>query len=69
MKLTIEQVDHVKDRVAEACREVALLWFVFALLDRLVVGTLTFPWAFTNGGFAIATWFAGLYIEIARKAR
>jgi hypothetical protein len=67
MKLTIDQRTHMQERFAEAARELGILWLVFSLLDRLVAGTFTFPWAFMNGGAAIVTWAFGLYIEVAMR--
>jgi len=66
MRVTREERRHVRERLAEAFREVGVLWLTFALLDRLVSGTLTFPWVFVNGTWAIATWSLGLYIELRR---
>jgi len=68
MKFTDAQFRHAEERFSEACREVALLWLTFSLLDRLVAGTITFPWILGNGGVAIAAWVLGLYIELRRKA-
>jgi len=69
MSLSNEQRIHMKERFAEAARELGVLWFTFALLDRLVVGTLTFPWVVSNGGAAFAVWLLGLYIEVAMRDR
>jgi len=70
MKWTKEEWLHVTDRLAEALREVGLLWITFALLDRLVSGTLTFPWVIENAAVAIAMWIFGLHIEIGvRRSR
>jgi len=66
MRLTREERLHVQERLAEAFREVGVLWLTFALLDRLVSGTLTFPWVFVHGTLAIAAWSLGLYIELRR---
>jgi len=67
MRLTEVELKQVEERVGEALREIALLWFTFSLLDRFVVGTLTFHWAIGNGGGAIAAWAVGLYIETRRS--
>jgi len=64
MKLTISQRAHMKERFAEAARELGILWLTFSLLDRLVAGTFTFPWATLNALAAIAFWTCGLYIEL-----
>ena len=67
MKLTTARKDHLTDRIAEAAREFAILWVTFSLLDRLVSGTLTYPWAMTNTGIAIAVWCFGVYIEMEKR--
>jgi hypothetical protein len=66
LTLTDAQKAHFIERFAEAMREVGILWLTFALLDRLVSGTLTFPWAIGNALGAIAAWAGGLYIELWR---
>jgi hypothetical protein len=63
MKLNKEQSGRLMERVAEAARELGILWLVFSLLDRLVAGTFTLPWAMVNGLVALAAWSFGLYIE------
>ena len=67
MNLTTARKDHLTDRIAEAAREFAILWVTFSLLDRLVSGTLTYPWAMTNTGIAIAVWCFGVYIEMEKR--
>ena len=67
MKLTAARKEHLTDRVAEAARELAILWVTFSLLDRLVSGTLTYPWVITNTGIAIAVWCIGVYIELEKR--
>jgi hypothetical protein len=57
------------DRVAEAAREAALLWFVFSALDALVSGTLTAAWAVANTSGALGVWLFGIYVEIRTKER
>jgi hypothetical protein len=45
-------------------REFALLWLVFAVLDVLVAGKLTWSWALGNLGFTSLVWYLGAYIEM-----
>jgi hypothetical protein len=63
MWLTKKQVRLGRERAAEAARECGILWLVFSLLDKIVDGTITFPWFFANVCFSVAMWFAGMYIE------
>jgi hypothetical protein len=67
MALSNEQRIHMKERFAEAARELGILWLIFAPLDRLVAGTFTFTWGLINGISAIAVWLFGLYIEIQMR--
>ena len=52
---------------AEAIRECAILWLVFAVLERAVSGTLTFPWAMSNFLGSVVFWVIGMYIEVKRQ--
>lgn len=52
------------ERVGEAARECGILWLVFSLLDKIVDGTITFPWIAVNACISVALWFSGMYIEI-----
>ncbi|HEY0160293.1 MAG TPA: hypothetical protein VGF28_23610 [Thermoanaerobaculia bacterium] len=51
-------------RGCDSLREIAVLWFVFAMLDKLVEDELTFGWAAVNSSVAIALWVTGTYIEV-----
>jgi hypothetical protein len=52
------------ERAAEAIRECGILWLVFSILDKIIDGTITFPWLLTNFGISIVLWSYGMYIEI-----
>lgn len=54
------------ERTTEFGREIMLLWTVFAVLDRVVAGTLTFAWAMVNLGIGIAGWTLAVYLELRR---
>jgi hypothetical protein len=66
-KLTDESQHLLMERVAEAAREAALLWFVFSALDALISGRLTAVWAVTNTFGAVGVWLFGIYVEIRTK--
>ena len=68
-KLSDERQHLIMDRMAEAAREAALLWFVFSALDALISGRLTAVWALTNTFGALGVWLFGIYIEIRTKER
>jgi hypothetical protein len=57
----------VVDRLGEAARETAILWFVFSALDALISHGLTFGWFSSNTSGAIAVWVLGMYLEIVAK--
>ena len=65
MKLSTAEL--FKEHVAEAARECGILWLVFALLDKVVAGTVTLPWTLCNLSGAVAAWTIGMYIEVKRK--
>ena len=65
--LTDRQWRLSRERIAEAAREVGLLWFVFALLDKIVDGNLTFPWFAGNVCLSVVFWVFGMYIELRTK--
>jgi hypothetical protein len=65
-KLTGKQIAHVEERISELFREIALLWLVFAVLDKFVAEQLTVTWAVLNGAFAITLWIFALTIELRR---
>lgn len=50
-------------RLGDALREVAVLWLVFAVLDKFVAGHLEASWVFGNITGCIACWLSGIYIE------
>jgi len=64
MKWTERQKRLAWERFAEALRECGILWLIFAMLDRLLSGTLTWSWGLTNSAAALALWLYGTYIEI-----
>lgn len=50
-------------RIAEALREIAVLWLVFSILDELIAGKLTVRWLMTNIASCFVLWALGTYIE------
>lgn len=50
-------------RMHKAFREIAVLWLVFAIVDRLVASSLTIAWVCVNVAIAVAFWICGIYIE------
>ena len=69
MKWTAEKSSIFWHHGGEALRECGILWLVFALLDRTVQGSVTFPWAISNGAGAIAVWLIGVYIDVRKVPR
>lgn len=67
LNLTLKHVRLVKDRGAEAAREMALLWLVFSALDALFSGRLTPLYLMMNFCGCTALWFFGIYLEIKAK--
>ncbi|MDQ3281090.1 MAG: hypothetical protein M3Q69_06735 [Acidobacteriota bacterium] len=59
----------ISARAGEALREAALLWFVFANLDRLVSDRLTAAWAFSHMSASFVVWVFGVYIEKSLERR
>jgi hypothetical protein len=60
----LETVDRlVVARVSEGMREVGVLWFVFALLDKLVAEQMTAEWLIVNTFASGIVWYVGVYIE------
>ena len=57
----------VKKMLAEALREIGILIFVFALLDKMVSGSITLRWTLAvfvaSGGFFVM----GVYLERIRR--
>lgn len=66
-KLTLKHWRLIKDRGAEAAREMALLWLVFSALDALFSGRLTFLYLVMNFFGCVMFWFFGIYLEITAK--
>ncbi|MEA2465122.1 MAG: hypothetical protein QOJ98_2869 [Acidobacteriota bacterium] len=56
-------------RVSEALREMAVLWVVFAVLDKLVAEKLTLQWVATHCALALVGWVVALYIEFMSDRR
>jgi hypothetical protein len=56
-----------RERVAEAARECGILWLVFSLLDKVVDGTITFPWFIANVCVSVVFWGLGMYIELRMR--
>ena len=69
MRVNRENETLIMDRVAEAAREAALLWFVFSALDALISGKLTAFWGVANTTGALGVWLFGIYVEIRTKER
>lgn len=63
---TEKQWDRFWERLTEFIREIALLWTVFAILDRVVADRLTVAWAMANLGIGASGWLAGVTIELRR---
>jgi hypothetical protein len=61
-----KRMDHFFDRFTELIREMALLWMVFAVLDRVIAEKLTLGWALANAGIGVAGWAIAVYIELVR---
>jgi hypothetical protein len=54
----------VKKMLAEALREVGILIFVFAILDKMVSGSITIRW--TLEAFAASAGFFGMGVSLER---
>ena len=54
----------VKKMLAEALREVGILIFVFAILDKMVSGSITIRW--TLEAFAASAGFFGMGVYLER---
>ena len=67
MSLTDRTYELFKQHGAEAARECGILWLVFALLDKVVAGTITLPWTIWNLSGSVAMWAFGMYIEMRRN--
>jgi hypothetical protein len=67
--LTRIDVELLFHRISETLREIAVLWFVFALLDKLLVEKLTATWTALHSSAAFAVWCFGTYLEVVRKER
>jgi len=65
--LTLKHWRLIKDRGAEAAREMALLWLVFSALDALLSGRLTLPYLTMNFFGCAMLWLLGIYLEITAK--
>jgi hypothetical protein len=63
---TEKRQSHAVERLTEFIREMALLWTVFTVLDRVVTEQLTLQWAVVNGGVGLAGWLIAVYIEVKR---
>ena len=61
-----KRIDHFLERFTELIREMALLWMVFAILDRVIADKLTLGWAAINFGIGMAGWAVAVYIELVR---
>jgi hypothetical protein len=57
------------ERTSEALREMAVLWIVFALLDKLIADALTAPWLVTHVAVGLAAWSLALYLEMKDERR
>jgi hypothetical protein len=52
---------------AEALREIGVLIFVFAMLDKLVSGRITTLWTLATGVVSSIFFLSGIYIERRRR--
>jgi hypothetical protein len=66
---TAEKTDLIYHHGGEALRECGILWFVFALLDRIVQGSVTIGWVLANGGGSAAVWMLGVMIALRENKR
>jgi hypothetical protein len=57
----------IEEMIAEGFREVGVLIFVFALLDRVIQGRITFWWTMTAVAVSAAFFAAGCYLERRRS--
>ncbi len=57
----------VEQMVGEAFREVGILILVFAILDKLVSGSITGKWTLTAFGISAFFFSAGVYLERRRR--
>lgn len=51
-----------------ALREVAVLWLVFSVLDKLLTNQLTLRWAAGNCGGAALLWIIATFAEARKNA-
>ena len=52
--------------IADAFREIGILVFVFAILDKMISGTITIGWTIAAIALALGFFGMGLYIERSR---
>lgn len=52
--------------LGEAFRDVGILVFVFALLDRIIGGKITVWWTITVIAISVGFFLAGCYLETRR---
>ena len=67
MRFTERRRQLLLEHGAEAVRECGVLWLVFAMLDKVVAGSLTMPWMLWNFSGSVAVWAFGMYIETKRQ--
>jgi len=56
----------IEEMIAEGFREVGVLVFVFALLDRVIQGRITFWWTTIAVALSATLFAAGCYLERRR---
>ena len=56
----------IEEMIGEGFREVGVLVFVFAILDKLVAGSITGWWTATAIAVSIGFFWAGCFIERRR---
>lgn len=58
----------VTHKFCVAMREIAVLWLVFSVLDKLLTNQLTPPWVAGNGGGAAVLWIIATLWEARSHA-
>jgi hypothetical protein len=59
--------DPIEKMIGEAFREIGVLILVFAILDKLVSGSITWAWSLTALLSGTVVFGAGVYLERRRR--
>jgi hypothetical protein len=57
----------IEEMIGEGFREVGVLVFVFAILDKLIAGSITGGWTATAIAISLGFFWAGCFIEKRRR--